>query len=71
MISISDKVKQSILYISLFVIFVYIIKPSVIFKQDGNLREYGVGVSSDGYKKTLYTMHFFIIVFAIGLYKYL
>lgn len=67
----TSKLKNSFVFISLFIIFIYIIKPNLIFRQDGKLREYGVGLDSDGYKKTLYTMHFFTIIFVIGLYKYL
>ena len=39
-----------------FIIIFYIIKPSITFKPDGKLREFGVGYSKDGYRKTFLTL---------------
>ena len=47
-----------------FIIVFYTIKPSITFKPDGKLREFGVGYSKDGYRKTFLTL-FNIIVLLI------
>ena len=39
-----------------FIIIFYLIKPSITFKPDGKLREFGVGYSKDGYRKTFLTL---------------
>ena len=47
---------------------IYIIKPNIIFKPNGKLREYGLGYDSEGYRKTLYSMQTIILVLVLGVY---
>lgn len=67
----SDKVKRILPYLLGGILLLYIIKPSIIFKPNGQLRNYGFGYDSDGYKKTLYTMHNIIILLVVLLYIYI
>ena len=64
----SNKVKKILPYLFATIIIFYIIKPSISFKPNGQLRNYGFGYDSDGYKKTLYTMYNMVIILAIILY---
>lgn len=52
----------------LLIFIIYILKPSIIFKSNGETRLYGLGYDEDGYKKTLYTFHFIIIVIVFLLF---
>ena len=65
---ISLKVKKVIPYLICIIIIFYIVKPSISFKPSGQLRNYGIGLDTDGYKKTLYTMQNLIIFITILLY---
>jgi len=67
----SDKVKKILPYLLGIILIFYMVKPSISFKPSGQLREYGFGYDSDGYKKTLYTMHNFIILLTVLLYIYI
>lgn len=67
----SDKVKKILPYLLGTILIFYMIKPSISFKPNGQLRNYGFGYDSDGYKKTLYTMHNIIILLAVLFYIYL
>lgn len=67
----SDKVKKILPYLLGTILIFYMIKPSISFKPNGQLRSYGFGYDSDGYKKTLYTMHNIIILLAVLFYIYL
>ena len=66
----SDKVKKILPYLLGTILIFYMVKPSISFKPNGQLRTYGFGYDSDGYKKTLYTMHNIIILLAVLLYIY-
>ncbi len=68
---ISDKVKVVLPYILISILMLYIIKPPIMFKPNGRLREYGFGYDSDGYKKTLYTMHNIIILLIVVFYLFI
>jgi hypothetical protein len=65
MLGISQQVFSKLPYIILLVLLIYIIKPNIIFKPNGKFREYGIGYDEEDYKKTLYTMHFIIIISVI------
>jgi hypothetical protein len=67
----SDKVKKILPYLLGTILIFYMVKPSISFKPNGQLRSYGFGYDSDGYKKTLYTMHNIIILLAVLLYIYI
>ena len=68
--NISINTQRSIPYLIGVIVLVYLIKPSLFFKSNNQLREYGIGIDNDGYKRTLYTFQFFIIITAIILYYY-
>jgi hypothetical protein len=53
-----------------FILFIYAIKPRFMFKNNGEPREWGVGLDSKGYKKTLLDIHWGIIVFVVLCIKY-
>jgi hypothetical protein len=67
----SDKVKKILPYLLGIILIFYLVKPSISFKPNGQLRNYGFGYDSDGYKKTLYTMHNLIILLSVILYIYI
>jgi hypothetical protein len=67
----SDKVKIILPYLLGSIFIFYIVKPSISFKPNGKLRNYGFGYDTDGYKKTLYTMHNIIILLCVLLYIYI
>lgn len=56
-------------YVVLFILFIYWLKPNVLFKPNGKPREYGFGIDNEGYKKTLYNLHFIIILIIIIILK--
>ena len=47
------------------ILALFILKPNVIFKPNGKPREHGFGLDSEGYKKTLYTVHLVVIFGAV------
>jgi hypothetical protein len=51
-------------------ISIYIIKPNILFKPNGKVRDYGVGYDYDGYRKSLYSMQTLIIILAVIIYLY-
>ena len=55
--------------IFLFIIFLYGLKPNLVFKSNGQTRSYGVGYDRDNYKKTLYTMPVIIFFISVLLWK--
>jgi hypothetical protein len=67
----SDKVKRILPYLMGIIIVFYITKPSISFKPSGQLRNYGFGYDTDGYKKTLYTVQNLIILLTIVLYLFI
>lgn len=67
----SDKVKRILPYLIGIIIVFYITKPSISFKPSGQLRNYGFGYDTDGYKKTLYTVQNLIILVTIVLYLFI
>ena len=62
---ISDLLKKRIIYL-IFIIFVlYTYKPTILFKPNNKLREYGTGYDTEGYKRTFYSFQFAIIICAV------
>lgn len=59
---------RKIPYLIGIVAILYMIKPSIFFKPNGKTRTYGVGVDDEGYKKTLYTFQFAVIIIALVLH---
>jgi hypothetical protein len=68
MLQISKSVKNKIPYLFGIIIIIYIIKPNILFKPNGKLRDYGVGYDNEGYKKTLYSFHYVILIIVLFLY---
>jgi len=61
----SKTVQKQIPILLLLIFAVYMLKPALVFKPNGKIREYGFGYDSEGYKKTLYTFPFIIMIAAI------
>jgi hypothetical protein len=59
------KLRSKIFLLISIIIFMYIVKPSIIFKPNGKIREYGLGYDNEGYKKTMYTMQNIILILAL------
>ena len=68
MLKISKSVKNKIPYLFGIILIIYIVKPNIIFKPNGKLRDYGIGYDNEGYKKTLYSFHFVILIVVLFLY---
>lgn len=68
MIVLSNKVKLVIPYLIGVILILYLVKPNIFFKPNGKTRIYGVGYDEEGYKKTLYTFQFAIIIIVLILY---
>lgn len=58
----TSQTKNRVPYLIGAIIIIYIMKPSMLFKPNGKPRLYGIGYDDEGYKRTLYTMQFAIIV---------
>lgn len=56
---------QKIIYMLGIIFILFTFKPTLFFKPNGKPRLYGFGTDHEGYKKTLYTIHFCIIILAI------
>lgn len=63
--NISQQLFNKLPYLILLILLIYITKPNIIFKPNGKLRDYGIGYDEEGYKKTLYTLHFIIVITVI------
>lgn len=62
---------KSIIYLSLIIILIYFIKPSLFFTQNGSIRTFGIGYEADlENKKSLYNLQFFILISAFLIYNY-
>ena len=68
---ISNRVRKIIPYLIGIIIIFYIMKPNISFKPTGQLREYGLGYDTSGYKKTLYTTYNIILFITVFLYIYM
>jgi hypothetical protein len=66
----TDKFKNTVPYLLCIIIVLYLVKPSIFFKPNGKPRLYGFGFDDEGYKKTLYTFQFAIIVIIVLLYVF-
>jgi hypothetical protein len=68
MLNLSEKITRQIPYLLGVIIILYIVKPNILFKPNGKPRVYGIGHDDEGYKKTLYTFQFIIIIIALLIY---
>lgn len=63
------KLLNIICILTFVIIIIFMTKPIIMFKPNGQQRVYGFGTDTDGYKKTLYVPHFIILIVIILLYK--
>jgi hypothetical protein len=49
MLKISNSVQNKIPYLLGIIIIIYIVKPNILFKPNGKLRDYGLGYDHEGY----------------------
>ena len=57
--------QTQIVYVIGTILLLYILKPILLFKPNGKPRLYGLGYDEEGYKKTLYTFQFIIIIIVL------
>lgn len=67
MFTFSNKLQNKLVTLVSFIVIFYLIKPSITFKPNGTLREFGVGYSKDGYRKTFLTLLNIIILLSFYL----
>ncbi len=60
-----NKFIRQLPFLLMAIVIIYIVKPNILFKPNGKPRDYGIGKDSEGYKKTLYTFQFSIIILAL------
>uniref|UniRef100_A0A6C0H717 Uncharacterized protein n=1 Tax=viral metagenome TaxID=1070528 RepID=A0A6C0H717_9ZZZZ len=61
----SEQSQRRIPYLLGIIVILYTVKPSIVFKPNGKPRVYGVGYDEEGYKKTLYTFQFVVIIIVL------
>lgn len=64
----SKNTRSKILTLIIFIVLLYVIKPSIAFKPNGASRCYGLGYDLEGYKKTLFNVQTIVIVVSILIY---
>ena len=64
----NEKIKMIGSLLIIFIVFIYTIKPNILFKPNNKLREYGVGYDNEGYKKTLYNLQLIIVMIVLIFY---
>ncbi len=67
---ISNKVKRLIPYLLGIILIIFIIKPLVLFKPNGQVRSFGIGLDTNGHKKTLYSLEFILIILILFIYEF-
>lgn len=65
---VSKDIIDKVPYLIGAILMLYFFKPSILFKPNGKPRQYGVGYDEEGYKKTLYTFQFSIIILVVLIY---
>lgn len=66
--NLNTKTQTALPLVIFFILFIYTIKPNMLFKPNGKLREFGLFYDNEGYKKTLYNFQFILIIFVILIY---
>lgn len=61
----SKRVVSFLPIVLLIAALLYFFKPELVFKSNGKMRESGFGTDSEGYKKTLFTFQWILIVSCI------
>jgi hypothetical protein len=62
---------MTLFYITVLIICVYYLKPSLFFDKDGGVRQYGFNSTQDGNQKTIFTFHLFILISSVLIYQFL
>lgn len=70
MIKFDDSSTRRLPYLIGIIAVLYMLRPTLLFKPNGKPRLYGIGYDDEGYKKTLYTFQFSIIIIVIFLILY-
>lgn len=65
---INEKTKNMIPVYILLIVSLFYFKPTMVFRPDGKPREYGFGIDSGNQKRTLFNLHFIILIIAVILY---
>jgi hypothetical protein len=63
--------QTQIIYVIGTILLLYITKPILLFKPNGKPRLYGLGYDDEGYKKTLYTFQFIIVIVVLIITLYI
>ena len=63
--------QTQIIYVIGTILLLYISKPILLFKPNGKPRLYGLGYDDEGYKKTLYTFQFIIVIVVLIITLYI
>lgn len=63
--------KKGIIFLILSVVLIHLLKPNLIYKPNGMLRDYGVGYDKHGFKKTFFTLPIIIVLIVIFVNEYL
>jgi|APCry1669192647_1035423.scaffolds.fasta_scaffold13083_1 preprotein translocase subunit YajC len=64
----NEKIKMIAPLLIIFIVFVYTVKPNILFKPNNKLREYGIGYDNEGYKKSLYNLQLIIVIMILIFY---
>ena len=67
---ISKKTSTLLPIVLFFILIIYILKPNIIFKPNGKIRQFGLFYDNEGYKKTLYNLQFLLVIFIILLWYF-
>jgi hypothetical protein len=70
MLNLSETFTRQIPYLLIAIILIYMVKPNILFKPNGKPRIYGIGIDEEGYKKTLFTFQFVIIILSLLVYHF-
>lgn len=65
-----QNINNKILYFIFFSTLLFFLKPSILFKNEYSFREFGVGLDSEGYQKTLFNI-FTIILIGLVILNYI
>jgi len=67
-VPINEKIQNTLPIILFFILFIFTVKPNMMFKPNGKLREFGLFYDNEGYKKTLYNFQFILFIFIVIIY---
>ncbi len=62
-------ITNKIIYFIFFSVIIFILKPKLVYKNQYSFREFGVGVDSEGHRKTLFNI-FVVNIIVISILSY-